>query len=133
MYIRRVKKKKYPAPRATTRPVALKDQLAEAAPAPAAMVRTQIYLSKAEHEFVRSEAKRRDEPMASVIRAWIDEKMETPEQVWQHHPLLTPPADDPSFVGHEDGALNHDHYLYGAPKSYERMDGRWVWKPLDKK
>ena len=60
----------------------------------APMVRTQIYLSKSEHDFVQSEAARQGRPMAAVIRAFIDEKMEMPESAWINNPLLAPPADD---------------------------------------
>jgi hypothetical protein len=28
--------------------------------------------------------------------------------------------------GHEDGAINHDHYVYGSPKQYEKIKGKWV-------
>jgi hypothetical protein len=95
------------------------------------MVRTQIYLSKSEHEFVQSESVRRDEPMAAVIRSFIDEKMIIPDRVWEKSPLLDDPA-DPNYVGLEDGGINHDHYVYGCPKKYEKVNGKWVWKPLPK-
>lgn len=95
------------------------------------MVRTQIYLSKAEHEFVQSESARRDEPMAAVIRAFIEEKMIIPDHVWQQNPLLDPPADDPAFAGHEDGGINHDHFVSGSPKKYKKANGKWIWKRLE--
>ena len=61
------------------------DLLKEAAAACVAdeppMLRTQIYLSKPEHEFVQTEAARQGQPMAAVIRALIDEKMDIPERV----------------------------------------------------
>ena len=41
----------------------------------APMVRTQIYLNREEYDFVQAEARRRNEPMAAVIRNFIDEKM----------------------------------------------------------
>jgi len=93
------------------------------------MVRTQIYLSKAEHEFVQLEASRRGKPMAALIRSFIDEKMEVPEDVWTDNPLLRPPVPDPDWKGNEDGAINHDHYIYGAPKKWAQRKGEWVEAP----
>ena len=94
-----------------------------------AMVRTQIYLSREEHRFVQSEAARRGQPMAAVIRSFIDERMEIPDEAWENNPLLDPPAEDPEWVGHEDGAINHDHYIYGGPKKWVKRDGQWVEAP----
>jgi hypothetical protein len=93
------------------------------------MIRTQIYLNKSEYDFVQTEAKRRDEPMAAVIREFIDEKMEIPEDAWTNNPMLEPTPHDPDWKGHEDGAINHDHYLYGAPKSWVKQNGKWVEAP----
>ena len=93
------------------------------------MIRTQIYLSKPEHDFIQHEAARQDQPMAAVIRAFIDEKMEVPDEVWTDNPLLSPPAPDPAWTGHEDGAVNHDHYVYGTPKKMMRRNGQWVETP----
>jgi hypothetical protein len=92
------------------------------------MLRTQIYLSQPEHEFVQNEAARHGQPMAAVIRALIDEKMDIPESVWTRNPLLAPPA-DPGFVGPEDGAINHDHYIYGGPRKWRKRKGQWVEAP----
>jgi len=93
------------------------------------MVRTQIYLNKLEHEFVRREALRRDEPMAAVIRRFIDEKMEIPEDAWTNNPMLQPTPHDPNWKGDEDGGINLDHYLYGAPKDYIKAKGKYVEAP----
>ncbi len=95
----------------------------------ALMVRTQIYLSKDEHEFVQREASRRDEPMAAVIRRFIDEKMEIPEDAWTNNPMLKPLPKDPNWKGHEDGGINLDHYLYGVPKDYIKVNGKYVEAP----
>ncbi|MGZ4961991.1 MAG: hypothetical protein ACXWKG_12705 [Limisphaerales bacterium] len=92
------------------------------------MIRTQIYLSRLEHEFVQAEASRLGTPMAAVIREYIDEKMELPDDVWVNNPLLDQPL-DPDFVGPEDGAINHDHYLYGGPKKWIKQHGEWVEAP----
>src|SRR5580692_1847566 len=90
------------------------------------MIRTQIYLSKPEHEFIQHEAARQGEPMAAVIRAFIDEKMEVPDEVWTNNPLLRPPVRDNSWTGHDDGAINHDHYISGGPKKWMQRNGQWV-------
>jgi len=93
------------------------------------MVRTQIYLSRREHEFVEQEAARQGQPMAAVIRSLIDDKMEVPNDVWTDNPLLRPPVEDPAWTGAEDGALNHDHYIYGTPKKWMQRKGKWVEAP----
>lgn len=95
---------------------------------PASMIRTQIYLSPEEHRFLQAESARRGEPMSAVIRSFIDEKMSLPEDVWTQNPLLAPPA-DPNFVGPEDGVVNHDHYIYGAPKRYVKKHNQWEPAP----
>lgn len=91
-----------------------------------AMVRTQIYLTPAEHRFLMSEASRTGETMAGMIRSYIDEKMKLPDDVWTNNPLFEPTPEDPTFEGHEDASLNLDHYVYGAPKRYEKVRGKWV-------
>lgn len=93
------------------------------------MIRTQIYLNKPEYDFVQREASRRDEPMAAVIRNFIDEKMEVPEDAWTNNPMLEPTPPDPKWKGHEDSGINHDHYLYGTPKNVIKVKGKWVDAP----
>ena len=97
----------------------------EAAP----MIRTQIYLNKHEYDFVQREASRRDEPMAAVIRNFIDEKMEIPEDAWTNNPMLEPTPHDPEWKGHEDGGINHDHYIYGCPKKWIKVKGKYIEAP----
>ena len=92
------------------------------------MVRTQIYLSRVQHDHVQTEASRRGEPMAAVIRSYIEDRMNVPADAWENNALLSLPA-DPDFEGHEDGAINHDHYVYGGPKKWVRRGGRWVEAP----
>ena len=91
------------------------------------MVRTQVYLTRAEHDFVQREAARLSKPMAAVLRGFIDEKMEVPDEAWANSPLLQPPADH--FDAPEDAAINHDHYIYGGPKKYGKRKGKWVLLP----
>lgn len=90
------------------------------------MVRTQIYLTRSEHDFVSAEAVRRREPMAAVIRGYIDDKMRLPDAAWERNPMLEATPRDTSFALPEDAAINHDHYLYGAPKRYLKKRGKWV-------
>jgi hypothetical protein len=99
----------------------------EAGEAP--MIRTQIYLNKSEHEYVQREASRRDQPMAAVIRSFIDEKMEIPEEAWTNNPMLEPTVHDPDWKGHEDAGINHDHYVNGCPKKWIKVKGKWVESP----
>ena len=94
-----------------------------------AMVRTQIYLTRAEHEYLLGESARRGEPMAAIIRGLVDEKMRIPEDAWINNPMLEPTVDDPDWEDHEDGSINHDHYVYGCPKKYEKINGEWVLLP----
>jgi hypothetical protein len=58
------------------------------------MVRTQIYLTRAEHGFIATEAARRGETMAAVIRGCIDDKMRVPDTAWtisaRPSPLTSP-------------------------------------------
>jgi hypothetical protein len=58
----------------------------------------------------------------------MNENMEIPESAWINNPLLAPPA-DPGFIGPEDGAINHDHYIYGCPKKWMKRNGKWVESP----
>ncbi len=100
----------------------------ETRPETQSMVRTQIYLTRGEHQFLQNEAARRGQPMAALIRTFIDEKMEIPDEAWNNNPLLRPPA-DPDFVGPEDGVINHDHYIYGCPKKWVKKNGGWAEAP----
>ena len=93
------------------------------------MIRTQIYLSQHEYDFLQAESKRREEPMAAIIRNLIDEKMAVPDDAWTNNPMLAPTPHDPDFVGHEDSGINHDHYLYGTPKHVIKVKGKWVEAP----
>jgi hypothetical protein len=97
----------------------------EAAP----MIRTQIYLNKNEYDFVQREASRLDEPMAAVIRQFIDEKMELPDEAWTNNPMFKPWPADPDNDSPEDAAINHDHYLYGGPKKWIKVKGKYVEAP----
>jgi hypothetical protein len=130
MYVWRMKRQKktrYPAqkgPAIGLKRGAVADEIVEAP-----MIRTQIYLNKEEHEFVRREASRRDEPMAAVIRRFIDEKMKIPEDAWTNNPMLKSWPSDPDSDSPPDAAINHDHYLYGCPKKWIKVNGQYVEAP----
>lgn len=114
------------------KPMVLNDQVVDyMASSPPAMVRTQIYLSRAEYDFVQAEASRRDQPMASVIREFIDQQMGVSETGWDKNPLLQAPVDDPDYVHRPDGVVNHDHYIYGGPKKHKQVKGKWAPLPVD--
>src|SRR2546427_232573 len=85
-------------------------------PSAPSMLRTQIYLTSAEYDFLQAEANRRGAPMAAVIRSFIDEKMRVPSVAWRRNPLLEPTPEDREFQGHADGAIEHDHYVYGSQR-----------------
>ncbi len=93
------------------------------------MVRTQVYLTRAEHEFLQAESSRRGKPMAAILRALVDEKMAMPADAWTNNPMLRPTPAEPDWDSPADAAINHDHYLYGAPKKWIKRSGQWVEAP----
>jgi hypothetical protein len=102
---------------------------AVAMPASGPMIRTQIYLSREEHDFLATEARRLDKPMAAIIRQFIDEKMEIPDDAWTNNPMLEPTPDDPNWKSPRDAAVNLDHYLYGSPKKWIKVKSKYVESP----
>ena len=50
--------------------------------------------------------------------------MEIPKDAWVNNPMLQDQDND--SPGPEDGAINHDHYVYGTPKRFVKNDGMWV-------
>lgn len=94
-----------------------------------AMVRTQVYLTRAEHTFLTREGERTGEGMSAVLRRIVDDKMKIPEDAWTNNPMLEPTPDDPEWEGPGDGSINHDHYVYGGPKTHEKRNGKWVLLP----
>ncbi|MEI7728198.1 MAG: hypothetical protein WCO56_01425 [Verrucomicrobiota bacterium] len=127
----KTKKIRYNLPLSSSEPLEMREQMMpvmDAVGAAEAMVRTQIYLSRGEHEFLQVEASRRSVSMASVIRTFIEEKMAPPNEAWENNPLLDAPA-DPEFTGPEDGVINHDHYVYGSPKKWVKQGKAWTEAP----
>ncbi len=81
------------------------------------MVRTQIYLSARQQEFLQRQAQREGETMAGMIRRFIDEKMAVPANAWTTNSLLDLPPEDPAEAALPvDGSTNLDHYIYGSEK-----------------
>ena len=93
------------------------------------MRRTQIYLSRDEYDFLQREAARQDKPMAAVIREFIDERMRIPDDAWVNNPILKQWPHDPTWKGHEDAGINHDHYIYGCPKKWIKVKGEYIEAP----
>jgi len=94
----------------------------------AAMVRTQIYLTKAEHDFLSREGERTGNGLSGVLRSIIEEKMSIPEDAWTKNPMLEPTVEDEVCDLPEDASLNHDYYAYGGAKKYKKVRGKWVMK-----
>lgn len=83
------------------------------------MVRTQVYLPRDIYERLQKRAAQHELTLAVQIRTALEDYLERAEA--QDEPILR--ADDPIFdmigmFASEEGDLsvNHDHYLYGAPK-----------------
>ena len=101
-------KKKKPSPR-------VGDVSAEYQAEPkSSLVRTQVYLAESHREFLAREANQRGVSMATLLREWIDEKMNPGNESWERNPLLEATPEDPSFEGHEDGSMNSDRHIYGS-------------------
>jgi hypothetical protein len=88
------------------------------------MKRKQIYVDPRQDEQLQQLAHSRKVPVSHLIREAIAEYLV--EQ--QAPPILERPEDHPlwGIVGilddpdaPTDGSINHDHYLYGAPKREE--------------
>ena len=93
---------------------------------PQPMVRTQIYLSTRQQEFLQRQAQREGETMAGMIRRFIDQQMEVPADAWTNNPLLDLAPEDPANDLPEDASVNLDHYVYGSPKAFKKVRGKWV-------
>ncbi len=83
------------------------------------MVRTQVYLPRNIYERLQKRAKENDLTLAVQIREALEGYLE--QMAAAEGPILR--ADDPIFemIGmfastEGDLSVNHDHYLYGAPK-----------------
>lgn len=84
------------------------------------MVRLQVYLPRSTYERLQRRAAQQDLTLAVQVRAALDDYLERVESQDDDGILH---ADDPIFqmIGmfsskEGDLSVNHDHYLYGAPK-----------------
>jgi predicted transcriptional regulator len=81
------------------------------------MERTQIYLDEELKEALRAVAEREGRSLAAVVREAVAEYVSTRRDVAEDDPLLALIGIGGGTI--TDGAINHDHYLYGAPKEEE--------------
>jgi len=90
------------------------------------MKRKQIYLTEEQERRLKELAVDRRVPEAALIRealnAFLDEHSFKGFDRMEDSPLwaLVGLVDSPE--GPTDGALNHDHYLYGGPKKYRMLE-----------
>jgi hypothetical protein len=84
------------------------------------MVRTQVYLPREVYEKLRQRAEKHKLTLALQIRAALEDYLDRVEAEDDDGILH---ADDPIFKmigmyssGVTDASVNHDYYLYGAPK-----------------
>jgi len=84
------------------------------------MKRKQIYIEKEQDERLKRAAAERKVSEAEIIREAIDrylgKKTPPPLKSMEDHPLwkIVGIIDDPE--GPTDGSVNHDFYIYGAPR-----------------
>lgn len=81
------------------------------------MRRTQIYLEEDLKAALHALAEQQGRSLAAVVRDAAAEYLARREGAGEIDPLLALIG-----IGHggpDDGALNHDHYLYGAPRDGE--------------
>lgn len=84
------------------------------------MIRTQVYLPRRMHEKLKQRAERHGLTLAMQIRSALEDYLDRVEAE-ENDGILH--ADDPIFQmigmfnsGLGDLSVNHDHYLYGAPR-----------------
>lgn len=91
-------------------------------------VRTQIYLDKVQHEALKQKAAEKSTSMAQIIREAVAVYLAqvNPDEVfdweaYQNNPIwkIREIAEGLGPSGIPDGAINHDHYLYGFDKVEE--------------
>lgn len=78
--------------------------------------RTQVYFPEELYERVKTRAAKEGKSAAAIIREAVEEylKEEKKEIDWDNDPLLKAIGFCKADV--YDLSVNHDHYLYGAPK-----------------
>ena len=95
-------------------------------------VRTQIYLAKGQHEALKKKAAAESTSMAHLIREAIAIYLTQPDtdddfdwEAYKKAPIwnIREISEELGPSGISDGAINHDHYLYGFDK-VEDVEGR---------
>ncbi len=78
--------------------------------------RTQVYFPEDLYNRLKKRAKKEGKSVAAIIREASEEylKKEEKEIDWENDPLLKAIGFCKADV--DDLSVNHDHYLYGAPK-----------------
>lgn len=77
-------------------------------------VRTQIYLTRDEYEYLSQQSEKRQSSIAEVVRQLIEEKMPK-EKDYEDNPLFAIGKDGLS-MDRKDGSVKHDDYLYRGRK-----------------
>ncbi|PID81805.1 hypothetical protein CSB20_01120 [bacterium DOLZORAL124_64_63] len=76
------------------------------------LVRTQVYLTPEQRDFLRNEGRRKGVSMAGALRQLVEERMRPGGSGWEGNPLLDEVAEDASFTG--AGSGNVDEAVYGS-------------------
>lgn len=77
------------------------------------LVRTQVYLSVEQRDFLREEGQKRGVSMAAALREVINERMKPAVVNWEGNPLLEEVVGDPEFSSSGTGSLDADAAVYG--------------------
>lgn len=77
-------------------------------------IRTQIYLTREEYEYLSQQSEKRQSSIAEVVRQLIEEKMPK-EKDYEDNPLFAIGKEGLS-MGRKDGSVKHDDYLYRGKK-----------------
>ena len=81
------------------------------------LVRTQVYLSVEQRDFLRDEGQKRGVSMAAVLRGIINERMKPSVVHWEGNPLLDDVVVDLGFKSTGTGSLDADAAIYGKYES----------------
>lgn len=81
------------------------------------MIRKQVYLTRENEKDLKKHSKKLRTSEAFLIREAIYHYCRSLEKRENSHPLDA--VIGISANGRKDGSINHDHYLYGAPKKWK--------------
>ena len=83
------------------------------------LVRTQVYLSVEQRDFLRDEGQKHGVSMAAALRKIINERMKPAVVSWEGNPLLDDVVVDPGFksTGKGFGSIDADASIYGKYES----------------